>query len=128
MKIYNIKNMIEKGDEEIVKVVISSFSCAKTNEDGTTEVLNPDIENFLLNNAIQFAKMKTAITYLVFDEVDAALLGFFTIAHKPLNIPADGISRKIKDKVKRFSAVNEESNSYDVSAFLLAQFSKNYAV
>ena len=128
MKIYNIKNMIEKGDEEVVKAVISSFSCAKTNEDGTTEVLNPDIENFLLNNAIQFAKMKTAITYLVFDEVDAALLGFFTIAHKPLNIPADGISRKIKDKVKRFSAVNEESNSYDVSAFLLAQFSKNYAV
>ena len=128
MKIYNIKTMIEKGDEEVVKEVISSFSCAKTNEDGTTEVLNSDIENFLLNNAIQFAKMKTAITYLVFDETDAALLGFFTIAHKPLNIPADGISRKIKDKVKRFSAVNEESNSYDVSAFLLAQFSKNYAV
>lgn len=128
MIIYNIKEMLSNGNEEIVRKVISSFSCAKTNEDGTAEILNPDIENFLCANAIQFAKMKTAITYLAFDETDAALLGFFTIAHKPLNIPADGVSRKIRDKIKRFSAINETSNSYDVSAFLLAQFAKNYAV
>lgn len=87
MKIYNIKNMIEKGDEEVVKAVISSFSCAKTNEDGTTEVLNPDIENFLFNNAIQFAKMKTAITYLVFDEADAACLDFLPLHTSRLTFP-----------------------------------------
>lgn len=128
MKIYNIRDMLAQGEEETLKTVIATFSSEKTKDDGNTEVLNRDIEDFLAYNAIQFAKMKTAITYFVFDESDAALLGFFTIAHKPLNIPADGIARKIKDKVKRFSAVNEESNSYNVSAFLLAQFAKNYAV
>ena len=77
---------------------------------------------------IQFAKMKTAVTYLVFDTEDGALLGYFTLAHKALEIPAEGLSRKFKDKVKRFSAINEVSNTFSVSAFLLAQFSKNYAV
>ncbi len=128
MKIYNIKDMLADGYEDIVKAVISSFSCTKVRDDNSAEVLNPDIEVFLNNNAIQFAKMKTAITYFVFDEADSALLGFFTIAHKPLDVPADGISRKIRDKLKRFSAVNEEYGSYSISAFLLAQFSKNYAV
>ncbi len=126
--IYNIRDMIANGDEELVKSVISTFSCSRKKDDGTVELLNPDIENFLNKNAIQFTKMKTAITYLVIDEDDAALLGFFTITHKPLNIPTNGISRKVRDKVKRFSSVNEETNSYDVSAFLLAQFAKNYAV
>ena len=100
MKIYNIKDMLADGYEDIVKAVISSFSCTKVRDDNSAEVLNPDIEVFLNNNAIQFAKMKTAITYFVFDEADSALLGFFTIAHKPLDVPADGISRKIRDKLK----------------------------
>lgn len=124
----NIRDMISAGQEDLVKAYIDTFSCSVTKEDGTEVTLNPDIEHFLNANAIQFARMKTAITYLVFDEEDAALLGYFTLTHKSLDISADGLTRKIKDKVKRFSALDENNNTYTVSAFLLAQFSKNYAV
>lgn len=124
----NIRDMISAGQEDLVRAYIDTFSCSVTKDDGTEVTLNPDIEHFLEVNAIQFARMKTAITYLVFDEEDAALLGYFTLTHKSLDIPADGLTRKIKDKVKRFSALDEKSNTYTVSAFLLAQFSKNYAV
>ena len=124
----NIRDMISAGLEDLVKAYIDTFSCSVTKEGGTEVTLNPDIEHFLNANAIQFARMKTAITYLVFDEEDAALLGYFTLTHKSLDIPADGLTRKIKDKVKRFSALDENNNTYTVSAFLLAQFSKNYAV
>ncbi|MBR1711123.1 MAG: GNAT family acetyltransferase [Clostridia bacterium] len=124
----SIRDMISAGQEDLVKAYIDTFSCSVTKEDGTEVTLNPDIEHFLSANAIQFARMKTAITHLVFDEEDAALLGYFTLTHKSLDIPADGLTRKIKDKVKRFSALDENNNTYTVSAFLLAQFSKNYAV
>ena len=124
----NIRDMISAGQEDLVKAYIDTFSCSVTKESGIQVTLNPDIEHFLQVNSIQFAKMKTAITYLVFDEEDAALLGYFTLTHKSLDIPADGLTRNIKDKVKRFSSLDEENNTYTVSAFLLAQFSKNYAV
>ena len=68
------------------------------------------------------------MTYLVFDVEDGVLLGYFTLTHKALDIPAEGLSRKVKDKVKRFSTLDDENKTYTVSAFLLAQFNKNYAV
>ena len=126
--ISNMRDMLSAGQEDIVKGYIDTFSCTVCNDDGETKLLNSDIERFLNQNAIQFAKMKTAITYLVLDEEDGALLGYFTLTHKPLTIPADGLSRKIKDQLKRFSKLNEEDNTYTVSAFLLAQFSKNYGI
>ncbi len=82
----NIRDMISDGQEDLVKAYIETFSCEVKKDDGSRTSLNPDIEHFLKANAIQFAKMKTAVTYLVFDV------------------------------------------TYTISAFLLAQFSKNYAV
>lgn len=128
VRVSNIRTMILDDQEELAKGCIKTFSCAVTKHDGTIISLNPSIERFLKNNAIQFAKMKTAITYFVFDSEDDALLGFFTLTHKSLDIPADGLSRKIKDKIKRFSPLDKERNTYTMSAFLLAQFSKNYQV
>ena len=124
----NIRNMISDGQEDLVKAYIDTFSCEVEKDDGFRDSLNPDIEHFLKASAIQFAKMKTAVTYLVFDVEDSALLGYFTLTHKALDIPAEGLSRKIKDKVNRFSALDDENKTYTVSAFLLAQLSKNYAV
>ncbi|MDO4797380.1 MAG: GNAT family acetyltransferase [Coriobacteriales bacterium] len=111
-----------------MKSYIEMFSCEKHRDDGTARSLNPDIEHFLHYNAIQFAKMKTAVTYLVIDLEDGALLGYFTLAHKPLCVTADGLSRKVRDQLKWFSKLDESEQSYTVSAFLLAQFGKNYGV
>lgn len=128
LRFFNVRSLIRSGAEDIVAEYISTFSCEKDRLDGTHNSLNPDIEDFLQNNAIQFSRMKTAITYLLIDKDDSALLGYFTVAHKPLIILADGISRKAKDKIKRFSTLDETTNSYTVSAFLIAQFAKNYNI
>lgn len=128
ISVINIRDMVMNGQEEIVSEFIRTFSCQVKRSDGTLISLNPDIEHFLYSSAIQFAKMKTAITYLVIDSDNGALLGYFALTHKSLDIPADGLSRKVKDKIKRFSAIDEHSNTFTVSAFLLAQFGKNYSL
>ena len=127
LSISNVRNMLATDQEELVKAYIRTYSSAVEQEDGTIKVLNPDIERFLNEDAIQFAKMKTAVTYLALDREDGALLGYFALAHKPLEIPADGLTRKLKDKIKRFSTIDEATNTYTVSAFLIGQFGKNYA-
>lgn len=63
--ISNIRNMLADGQEDLVKGYIDTFSCSVSLDNGEAKLLNPDIERFLNENAIQFAKMKTAITYLV---------------------------------------------------------------
>ena len=45
--------------------------------------------------------MKTAITYLVVDIDEQALLGYFTVTHKSLTIDANGLTRRAKDKIKQ---------------------------
>lgn len=126
--ISSIRDMLANNQEDMIRSYIETYSCETEKEDGTKKSLNPDIERFLSSNAIQFARMKTAMTYLVIDEEDGALLGYFSLAHKPLEIPAGGIPRKIKDKIKSFSSLDEENDCYSVSAFLIGQFGKNYAV
>lgn len=128
LHISNVRDMLSEGQEDIVQTYIDMFSSEAELEDGSIKVLNPDIERFLSANAIQFAKMKTAITYLAIDTDDGALLGYFSLAHKSLEISADGLTRKLKDKIKKFSTLNPETNAYTVSAFLIGQFGKNYAV
>lgn len=125
--VISLRDMILQGNEEFARSCIETFSCEKIDEDGNKKNLNPNVERFLKTNAIQFAKMKTAITYLIFDSNDNAVLGYFSLTHKSVDIPS-GLSRKIIDKIKRFSGLNKENNTYTVSAFLLAQLSKNYAV
>ncbi len=118
---YSIENIldIEKkvGEEELI-LNLSDFSC-KANE---------DIQDFLHLRAIDFAKKRISITYLVLDDETGKLLGFFTLAHKVLNVPAEGMSNTIKRRMDRYARLDKEKNSYLVSAFLLAQLGKNYAL
>ena len=76
----------------------------------------------------QFAKEKKSITYIVGDKEDGSFPGYFTITHKPIEIPALGLSKTTIKKLEKHSRLKESSNVYVVSAFLLAQFGKNYSV
>ncbi len=121
----NILDMIAIGQEDIIESYIQTFSCKKNlhkkNLQTIEKSLNPDIERFLKNNAIQFAKMQTAVTYLIFDNDDGALLGYYTLTHKAITVSAEGLSRQFKDKLQRFSSLDADTNSYTVSAYLIAQ-------
>ena len=112
--IINILDLIDIVGEDEVKKSILYFKCDK----------NSEIEQFIHNNAIDFAKRKISVTHLVFD-IDANIAGYFTLTHKPVRVPSEFLSETSKRKIERFAKLDEDDNSYDVSAFLIAQFGKN---
>ena len=125
--VWNILDLVEEFGDEYVSAFVSDFSTGVEKE-GRKRNLNPDIEEFLKKNAIQFAKEKKSITYIVGDKEDGSLLGYFTLAHKPIEIPADGLSKSMKKRIEKHSRLKDGENAYIVSAFLIAQFGKNYTV
>ncbi len=115
-KAVNILDMIEIVGEDNVQSILSDFSCPK----------NDEIENFIRKNAIDFAKKKMSITHLVMDE-KGQLAAIFTLTHKAVKIRDDVLSATQRKKIKRYAQIDEATDSYLVSAFLIAQFGKNYA-
>lgn len=101
------------GEEE-VQSILSDFSCEK----------NMEIEVFVRKIAFDFSKKKMSVTYLVFNE-DTELAAIFALTHKAVQIGNDGLSKTAKKKMQRFAQLDEESNAYVISAFLIAQFGKN---
>ncbi len=119
--VINIRNYLDNkdsclGENDLVQI-LSDFSCKK----------NQDIEKFLKNSSIDFAKKNQAVTYIILNKEDGELLGYFTIALKLLMIRGERISNNIKRKLKRISEYNEETQTYVVPAYLIAQLGKNYA-
>lgn len=107
--------MIESLGEKRVVDVLQQFSCAK----------NLEIEKFVKNNAIDFAKKKISITYLVVDGF-LNIISMFVLTHKALSIRDVNISSTVKKKISRYAEYDEINCSYNLSAFLIAQFGKNY--
>ena len=118
LAIENILDIIDYEGEEELELILSEFICQK----------NDEIQTFLKDKAIEFAKKKLSITYLVNDSETGDLLGYFTLAHKVLEVPALGLSNTVRRKMSRYSTLENRNESYMVSAFLLAQFGKNYSV
>lgn len=123
----NILDLVRENGEESVTEYLSDFSCVR-DVDGEHKSLNPDIERFIKHNAIDFAQKKVSVSYIVMDEEDGAVLGYFTLAHKPIEMPAAGLSKSTRKAMERYSRLNTSTDSYLISAFLIAQFGKNYAV
>ena len=106
----------DKAGEPMLARVLSGFSCPK----------NPDVERFLKNNAAEFTKKSQSVTYLVFSVESKELLGYFTLALKPLTIRGETVSNTTKRKLLRISELDESSDTYNMSAYLIAQLGKNY--
>ena len=105
----------EAGEPELVRT-ISEFSCPQ----------NPDVSNFLKKNAVEFTKKSQSVTYLVFSVESKELLGYFTLALKPLSVRGETVSKTTKRKLLRISELDEKSDTYTMSAYLIAQLGKNY--
>ena len=111
----NILDMIKVIGEDNINQLLSDFSCPK----------NDEIENFIKKNAIDFAKRKMSVTHLVMDE-QGKIAAIFALTHKAVKVRDDVLSSSLKKKIKRYAQLDEDTNSYMVSAFLIAQFGKNY--
>lgn len=118
IQILNILDVLEYDGEEKLNDRLSAFSCPA----------NMEIDYFLKVNALNFAKRKLSITYLIFDENDGQILGYFTLAHKAIEIKNDNLSNTTRRKISSYARLDSDTNSFTVSAFLLAQIGKNYGV
>lgn len=103
------------GESRLLQV-LSGFSCPK----------NPDVERFLKKSSIEFTKKNQSVTYLVFDVSSMELVGYFTIALKPLTVRGETVSNTVKKKLMRVSELDEQSQTYTMSAYLIAQLGKNF--
>lgn len=123
--VINIHSCItSKEDEDKLRNKLAGFSCEY--KDGCKA---EDVENFLKNNAIEFAKKHQSVTYLVTTLIndEETLLGYFTLAIKPINVDAKIInSNELKKRILRIGKFNDETGFYSLSAYLIAQFAKNY--
>ena len=113
--VVNILDLMDAIGEEELQRVLSDFSCSK----------NDEIENFVRKNAIEFAKRKMSITYLVIDE-KSRVAAMFALTHKAVQIVCEGLPPSVKKKIKRYAQLDEETGTFTLSSFLIGQFGKNY--
>ena len=104
--------------ENNIDVVLQTFDCG----------LNFEVQNFLLRKAMQAEKLKSAITYLVFDAQSTDLVGYFTLVLKSFSILRDKLSSNNRKLISRFAELNERSSEYTTALYLIAQIGKNYAI
>lgn len=117
----NLKDIIsdESMGESAAKSILSSFSCP----------LNPDIEYFLKNVAIEFAKQGISNTYLIMAlyKSQYVLVGYFTLANKVFCINKTSLpNRKWRSRISKFRHFNNIIQRYTLSAPLIGQVGKNF--
>lgn len=114
----NLKNLIQIVGEDRAKAILSDFSCPQ----------NLDVEMFIRQKAIPFAQQSLAATHLVFASYKGkvVLIGFYSIATKQFSIKKSILSRKLRDRIKKFSLYNDDLDRYDIPAPLIAQLAKNF--
>ena len=118
----NIREYLALGNDEeagelALVELLSGFSSPK----------NKDVERFLKKSAIEFTKKNQSVTYLVVSAEDVRLLGYFTLALKPLTVRGETVSNTMKRKLLRISELDEKTDTYTMSAYLIAQLGKNFS-
>lgn len=116
----NLIQMMEALGAEAVQELLASFSCPG----------NADVEDFLHNKAIEFARQKIAAVHLVFTSYQGkpVLVGYYALANKVFIIRnTSRLSAKLRGRLKRFARFNNELRQYELSIPLIGQLGKNYA-
>lgn len=120
MRDYSVVQLMDlvdtAGEKETINI-LSGFSCP----------INQEIEHFLHKNALDFAKKKMSMTHLVLDE-EGRFVGYFTLTHKPINVQESVLSKTVNKRLQRHAKYDAAILAFSASAFLIAQFSKNYAI
>ena len=112
---FNIFDLLETGGADKLATLLSGFSCP----------VNPEIERFVVQNAIDFARKKISISYFVLNSLHE-IVGFFALTHKPAFVDIGALgSKTLGKKLERYCGGYRVENRYLISAFLIAQFGKN---
>lgn len=117
----NIRLYLTEKENDLGKsalsLILSEYSCP----------INTDVEDFLKKQAVDFTLKDQSVTYLVFSNENAELLGYFTITIKPITINAKEFSNHMKRKLLRVGEFDEIHQTYNMAAYLIAQLGKNYS-
>mgnify|MGYP000901805735 CR=1 FL=1 len=116
----NLSKMVKELGEDKVKTILSHFICP----------LNKDVEGFLRDKSIEFAKQGLAATHLVFTSYKGslALIGYFTLACKIIIIYRNNLSKSLQKRISKFAQYDQNLRRYSLSAPLIAQLGKNYNI
>ena len=115
--VMNLLEMLDTYGEEGLESFLSNFTCP----------LNQDVESFIRDKAINFAKQRVVMTYLVFsDEQIPEFAGYFALANKFVSIMGEALSKTMQKRIGKYSQYDEELNRFLVSMPLIAQLGKNY--
>ncbi len=113
----NLLEMLDAYGEDKLKAILSHFICPK----------NKDVEDFIQTRAVEFARQKIAMTYLVFsDHAHPELLGYFTLANKFVSITENALSKTLQKRIAKFSQYDGELHRFLVSMPLIAQLGRNF--
>lgn len=99
--------------------ILKEFSCGR----------NPEVERFLKEQSVSFTLKHQSVTYLVFSRPYWRLSAYFTLTIKPITIDSDKFdlfSKVMQKKIKRMTRLDEGTNAYSLSAYLIAQLGKNF--
>ena len=114
----NLLELLDIYGEDRIQTILSSFVCPK----------NKDVENFIQTKAIEFAKQRLAMTYLVFTDTESPeLVGYFTLANKFVAITGDALSKTMQKRISKFSQYDSDLGRFLVSMPLIAQLGRNFA-
>lgn len=115
-----LEDMIKELGESSVKSILSSFSSPK----------NVDVQDFIRNKALVFSNQSLSKTVLIYwvshDRTEKYLVGYYTLAHKIINIEHDVLSRKMGQRLFRYGTYNQEKRIHTIPAILIGQLSKNF--
>lgn len=113
---FNLQILMEETGEEHTREILSGFSCPP----------NPDIEDFLKHNAIEFAKRGLSQTHLVFT-AELELVGYFCLTNKPVSVQTSRFSATMRRKIEKFAVYDNRIKEHVLAAPLIAQLGKNYS-
>lgn len=119
LKQINILDMLNMYGEAACTEILSTFICP----------LNIDVADFIHNKAIEFARQRIAITFLVFRETEKGnvLTGYYTLANKFVAVSANILSKTLQKRIAKFSQYDASLNRYLISMPLIAQLGRNYS-
>lgn len=81
-----------------------------------------------MHHSISSSKKGQSATYLVVNDNTEEIVGYYTLAIKPISVPTICISKTSIKKLSRISDYDEITNTHTLSAYLIAQLGKNFSV
>ena len=115
----NLLDLMDGLGEPALSAGLKNFICPH----------NADVEDFIQNKAITFAKQNLATVWLVLTSYkdEPVPVGYFALTLKSTHIDLKKVGSNLRKRLSKFATFNRELGKYILSAPLIGQLGKNYA-